>query len=123
MPRAAWAKNALGWAALAAGLAGLAAAVLPPVWIGPPGMHLRDEVIGLVSDAAAYHTALRTWEWIAAALGLIAIVLAVLAAIRKQHRLLIAFALGLGAVALLWEYIATALFVALVLVAIVAISS
>ena len=128
MPRGAWTKNALGWAALVIAIAGLAAAVLPPVWIEPPAVRLRDHLVGLVSaiarrrhelDSAAYHSALRTWERIAATAGLVAVVLAVIAAIRKQHRLLVVSALGLGAVALVWEYIAAAVFEAVFVVIVV----
>jgi hypothetical protein len=132
MSRGAWTKNALGWAALAAAIAGLAATVLPPVWIDPPAWSLRDELRGVLSraarhrhelDSAAYQTALRTWERIAAGLALAGVVLAVIAGIRKQHRLLVVSALGLGAVALLWEYIAAAVFVAIVVMAIAAMAT
>jgi ferric-dicitrate binding protein FerR (iron transport regulator) len=126
-PAGFWRRHALGTLALVTGIAGLAAAVLPPVWIDPPPRsvevkHLVLEVV-LRRPAipyAAYQAALRDWQRVAAVLGLVAVVLGALAGIRRQHRGLVTFALGLGAAALLWQYIVVAVIAAIIVMALVA---
>jgi hypothetical protein len=119
------ARNVLGTIALASGIAGLVAAVLPPVWIDPPtrSAELKRALVQVALGRpdlqnAAYDAALRNWQRAAAVLGLVAVVLAVIAGIRRQHRVLVMSALGLGAAALLWQYLLAALIVAIILMVI-----
>jgi hypothetical protein len=119
-----WRRHALGTLALVTGIAGLAAAVLPPVCIDPPARSVSRLLLEVAFDRpsaayAAYEAALRDWQRIAAVLGLVAVVLGALAGIRRQHRGLVAFALGLGAAALLWQYIVVAVIAAIIVMALV----
>jgi hypothetical protein len=118
-PAGFWRRHALGTAALVAGIAGLAAKVLPPLWIAPPQPPSVKQLVlhfvfaqRLVPDVA-YDAALHTWQRIAAVLGVASLALGLIAAIRRQHKLLVACALGLAAVVLLWEYALIALIVAM----------
>lgn len=112
-------QSPLACAAFGVGLVALGVAILPEVVLEPPAPTVGEGLRALWTgsknpELEAYHATLRTCQAFALGSGIVTIALAIVAAVRREHKILAWSAVGLAAVAMLWQHLGAALVVVLV---------
>jgi hypothetical protein len=116
-------RSPLACAAFAVALVALSLAILPEAVLDPPATTVREELGNLARalwsgsknpELEAYHERLRVFRAVALGSGIVAIALAIVAAVRREHKILAWSAVGLAAVAMLWQHLGAALVLVLV---------